>query len=98
MPGGRIKVARDFGRGPGNRGLGAPGIELAGGETVSAVTQANGTPAAMARSIIASAKAGLVAKPVSGGTCAPTIRAGSLVHAWGRYSARSIKPCPCRET
>src|SRR4051812_42877329 len=42
----------------------------------------------MARAVIVSAKAGLVANPVSGGTCAAAIRARSLVHAFGRYSAR----------
>ena len=115
----RDQACRDLGRGPGNRGLVAPGIELAGGadakhialagapqrhldraRTVHAVGRDPGKrhAGAMARSIIASARAGLVAKTVSGGTCAPAIRAGSLVHAWGRYSARSIKPCPCRET
>ncbi len=52
---------------------------------------ANGTLAAIARPIIASARRGLVAKPISGGTCADAKRAGSSVQALGRYSARSMK-------
>jgi hypothetical protein len=50
---------------------------------LSPATQANGTPAAMARSISAAASAGLVAKPTPAGTCAAARRAGSLVQPLG---------------
>ena len=42
------------------------------------------TEAAMVRSIMATARAGLVAKAVFSGTCAAFMRAGSSVHAFGK--------------
>jgi len=42
------------------------------------------------RAIIRVASFGLVAKPASGGTYAASRRAGSSVHSFGRYSARSM--------
>ena len=51
---------------------------------LSAAIQANGTPAAIARSTMRPASRGLVAKPTSGGTCADAKRAGSSVQALGR--------------
>ena len=51
---------------------------------LSPATQAKGTPAAMARSTMARASRGLVAKGVPGGTCAAAARAGSSVQARGR--------------
>ena len=56
-----------------------------------------GTFAAMARSIMPCANAGLVAKPpealsmISCGTCALAMRAGSSVQLLGRYNSRSMK-------
>ena len=54
--------------------------------------------AAMARSIIRTPSCGLVAKRTSQGTCAAASRAASVVHSFGRYSARSMKAWPWRET
>ena len=54
---------------------------------LSAATQANGTPAAMARSTSAAAAAaiaGLVARPTPAGTRATARRSGSLVQPFGR--------------
>src|SRR3954468_8080846 len=59
---------------------------------------ANGTPAAMARSIIRTASCGLVAKRTSEGTCTAASRAALLVHSFGKYSVRSMKAWPWRET
>ena len=79
---------------------GAPQHHLDMADPIDAVggNQANGTPAAIARSIIPTASAGLVAKVVSSGTCAPAMRTGSSVQAFGRYSARSMKAWPWRDT
>ena len=52
--------------------------------TLSAATQANGTSAAMARSIIVTARCGLVAKANVSGTCVAAQRRGSSVQAFGR--------------
>ena len=54
------------------------------GSALSAAAQAKGTPATMARSTMARASRGSVAKVVPGGTCAAAARAGSSVQAWGR--------------
>ena len=54
--------------------------------------------AAIARSIISTASAGLVAKAVPLGTCAAASRAGSVTQLFGRYSARSTKAWPLAET
>ena len=43
-------------------------------------------------------EAGLVEKGVPSGTCAAAIRAGSSVQAFGKYSARSMKAWPWRDT
>jgi hypothetical protein len=61
---------------------------------LSPATQANGTRAASARSIIPTASWGLVAKPMSVETWAAFMRVESLVQLFGRYSARSMKAWP----
>ena len=52
--------------------------------TVSAATQAKGTPAAMARPAMPSASRGLVANRTPSDTCAAAERAGSLTRSFGR--------------
>jgi len=57
-------------------------------------THAAGTPASIARSSIRLARVGLVANPAWSGTPTARHRAGSSVHERGRYSSRSMIPCP----
>ena len=64
----------------------------------SAATRRNGTSAPVARPIIESAMAGLVANPVPSGTCAPARRAGSSAHAFGGHSPRAVRAWPWRGT
>ena len=61
------------------------------------MNQANGTPAATARAIIAWACRGLVVNSTSSGMPAARHRSGSSVQDCGRYSSRSISACPCAE-
>jgi hypothetical protein len=51
---------------------------------LSPATHANGTPAAMIRSIMPRARCGLVAKAISRGMCAAAQRAGLSVQARDR--------------
>ena len=51
---------------------------------LSVAAQAKGTAASIARSIIIFASRGLVAKAMSGGTCAAAKRAGCSVQAVGK--------------
>jgi hypothetical protein len=60
-----------------------------------AATQANGTRALTARSIIRLANCGLVANAACPGIPAASQRAGSPVQDFRRYSSRSISACPC---
>ena len=69
-------------------------FDVADAIDAAAATQENGTCAAIARPIIWTASAGLVANGVPAGTCAAVIRAGSPVQAFGRYKARSMKAWP----
>ena len=74
-------------------------LDIADPVDVSAATQANGTSAAIARSIICDGKRRLGRESqCRAGTCAAAIRAGSSVQALGRYSARSMKAWPWRDT
>ena len=67
-------------------------------DAVGGQPRENGAPAASAREGQARAIAGLVAQPGSRGTWALRRRSGSSAQAFGRQSARSMKPCPWRET